>query len=133
VEWHEGISNGQRQLSEEEESFILLKSFVKKQSPNNEFTRAFEKSTETTGEVLKGFISLTFILGLVLAPIIGRMFNWINTVQIITMIPMLRVVLPSLVVLTLSIVIDLTEFDILDADWTTSLIFVYEEYPSQEF
>jgi hypothetical protein len=83
--------------------------------------------------VLKGFISVNFLLGLFLAPLIGMLFNWINTIQIITMIPMLRVALPAMVVLTMTVVINLSEFDILDADWTTSLIFVYEEFPSEEF
>jgi hypothetical protein len=58
------------------------------------------------------------------------MFNWINTVQIITMIPMLRIALPAILITALSVVINLTEFDILDADWTTNLIFLYEEFPS---
>lgn len=46
---------------------------------------------------------------------------------------MLRVALPALLIMVMSIVIDLTEFDIMDAEWTTDLIFEYEEFPDETF
>lgn len=46
---------------------------------------------------------------------------------------MIKIPLPALVVLVMNIYIDISEFDTLDAEWTTDLIFDYEEFPDEEF
>lgn len=55
--------------------------------------------------------------------ILGQLVIWINSVQIMTLLPMLQVVLPALTVMFLKIIIDISEFDILDPDYTTDLVF----------
>jgi hypothetical protein len=49
-----------------------------------------------------------------------------NSLQIIIHLPILRIIAPGIVIVYLSILLDITQFDLIDPEWTTELIFDFD-------
>jgi hypothetical protein len=57
------------------------------------------------------------------------MLSMINALQLIIHLPLMKIILPSNVMMFFSIILPFVMFDILDADYTTALWFDFEEKP----
>lgn len=75
---------------------------------------------------------VNFALNQVLSGGFVYMLELIRTLQMILHLPIMRIIIPSNVSQLFSIIIPIAMFDILDAEWTTELIFDFDEDKQDE-
>ena len=71
------------------------------------------------------------ILNIVFSGLLNKMISAIRSLQIITHLLMLSIMVPGNVNLVMSVLLPITQFDILDPDWTTDLVLEFDE-PAHE-
>ena len=71
------------------------------------------------------------ILNIVFSGLLNKMISAIRSLQIITHLLMLSIIVPGNVNLVMSVLLPITQFDILDPDWTTDLVLEFDE-PAHE-
>jgi len=58
---------------------------------------------------------------------------WINTMQMIMHLPMLRPLLPPNVLSFIEVILPVVNFDLIEPDYSTDLVFEFEEDPEIDF
>ena len=106
---------------------LILHGKLPMQLERNSFTESFEGNVETGADSLKGLFSFQLVLNLVLSGILGKMALWVNTLQIMTMMPLFMIGFPAISLIFLAAIVNVAEFDFLDPRWTTDLFMVYDE------
>ena len=76
---------------------------------------------------------LSFLINLIMSGALGYMIGWINALQMILHLPMLMILIPANVSSFFSLILPVVQFDILDPEWTTELVFEFEEDPDESF
>ena len=61
------------------------------------------------------------------------MVGWINSLQIIIHLPMMRILIPSNVNVFFQTIIPVVTFDIIPPEWSTEHIMEFEEFPDEQF
>ena len=69
---------------------------------------------------------ISFIINLVMSGAMGYMLGWINALQMILHLPMLLILIPANVGAFFSIILPVVQFDLLDPEWTTELVFEFD-------
>lgn len=70
---------------------------------------------------------------LFMAGALSFMIGWINTLQIIIHLPMLKILVPANVSLFFQLVIPIVTFDVIPPEWSTEYIMEFEEFPEKWF
>jgi len=68
---------------------------IQRQLEDSEANRNFAGSTQTGTDGMMVAMVFTFIVNLVMAGALGHMIGWINTLQLIIHLPMLRILIPA--------------------------------------
>lgn len=106
---------------------MLILSQIPKQLERNNFTASFKDNVEKGADGLKCLFTFQFLLTFFLAGILAKMALWVNVLQIITMMPLLKIGFPPISLIFLGVITDVSEFDFLDPEWTTDHFIVYDE------
>lgn len=64
---------------------------------------------------------------------LGYMIGWINTLQIIIHLPLIRTILPANVSVLFQTLVPIVMFDFIPSEWSTEYILNFEEFPKREF
>ena len=59
--------------------------------------------------------------------------GWINTMQMIMHLPMLKPILPANVLKIMSQILPITSFDLIESEYSTDLVFDFDEDPDNSF
>ena len=100
---------------------------------DSDASRNFAKSTETSKNGLLVAMGLTMVLQLFMAGAMSFMIGWINTLQIIIHLPMIKILIPSNVSVFFQTIIPVVTFDIIPPEWSTEHIMEFEEFPDEAF
>ena len=100
---------------------------------DSEANRNFASSTETAKDGMMGAMVITFVLQMFLAGAMGFMIGWINTLQMIIHLPMVRILIPSNVNVFFQTIIPIVTFDIIPPEYSTEYIMEFEEFPEEQF
>ena len=68
-----------------------------------------------------------------MAGALGYMIGWINTLQLIIHLPILRTLVPANVNVFFQTIIPIVTFDLIPPEWSTEYILEFEEFPEQQF
>lgn len=68
-----------------------------------------------------------------MAGALSYMIGWINTLQIIIHLPMLKILVPANVSLFFQLVVPIVTFDVIPPEWSTEYIMEFEEFPEKWF
>ena len=97
------------------------------QVERNNFTASLKGNIEKGADTLKGLFTFQFFLNFFLAGILMKMSIWVNALQIMTMMPLLKIGFPPISLIYLGVIVNVAEFDFLDPEWTTDYFMVYDE------
>jgi hypothetical protein len=82
---------------------------------------------------MKSMMIISFLINLLMSGAMGDMVLWINSLQMILHLPMMLILIPANVGAFFTLILPVVQFDLLDPDWTTNLIFEFEEEPEETF
>lgn len=100
---------------------------------DSESNRNYAKSTETSKKGLMITVTITLVMQLFMAGALGYMIMWINTLQIIIHLPMVKLIVPSNVNVFFQTIIPVVTFDLIPPEWSTEYFMDFEEFPSKLF
>mmetsp|Transcript_27117 Transcript_27117/g.41271 ORF Transcript_27117/g.41271 Transcript_27117/m.41271 type:complete len:244 (-) Transcript_27117:1254-1985(-) len=95
--------------------------------PDTFATRTLEAGAETSEASLKLLLVIVFLLNVVLQGGMRYMLLLIRALQIVLHIPLLRIAVPAHVAKLFSSTISVATFDVLDPEWTTQLLFNFDD------
>jgi len=87
----------------------------------------FEGNVETGSDGVKTLMKANLSLNAIFSGLLGKLVIYVATLQIIHMMPMQRVGLPSMLYTFLGITIGIADFDIFDPAYTTELHFDFDD------
>lgn len=94
---------------------------------NNALNKGVEGSAKGGGMSLKILLVITFVLNILLRGS-GHYFTMlINSLQIVLHLPIIKVIVPANVSMVFSYMIPVVMFDIFDTEWTTELVFNFDD------
>lgn len=99
---------------------------IRKQMPDTDFNRGFEKSSELLKTTVQVGVVTTFILGFLLGNTFDQLKWYFRSLQMILHIPMMNTMVPSNVSLFFQIIIPIITFDVFDPEWTTEKVLDFE-------
>lgn len=114
-----------------DKDFWILKSKLRRQLQDSATMRTFAASSEGAADSMKGVLIMSFVLNIVLSGVMSYMVSWLNSLQMIIHLPMLRYMFPANVSSLYSLIMPVVTFDIIDPEWSTMLLFEFDE-PKQE-
>lgn len=79
--------------------------------------------------MIASFIMNTMMTG----PSLYYFIAWVNTMQMVMHLPMLRPLLPPNVLSFIAVLLPVFNFDLITPEMSTDLVFEFEEYPDEEF
>ena len=100
---------------------------------NTQFNRDFQDSSAGAQDGMKSMMLISFLVNLIMSGAMGYMVAWINALQMILHLPMLLILIPANVAAFFSIILPVVQFDLLDPDWTTNLVFEFDDEPEEVF
>mmetsp|Transcript_23187 Transcript_23187/g.35889 ORF Transcript_23187/g.35889 Transcript_23187/m.35889 type:complete len:98 (+) Transcript_23187:2707-3000(+) len=95
--------------------------------PDTEFTKSFQEGAEQTEASLMWVMIVVFVLNHMLSGGMIYMLMLVRYLQIVLHLPIMAVILPANLSALFSIILPVATFDILDPDWTTKLMFSFDE------
>jgi len=110
-----------------EHDITVLNSTLPKQMEITEFSQNFEENVELGSDGVKTLMKAQLSMNAIFSRILGKLAVYVATLQIIHMMPMQRVGLPSLLKVFLSITIGIADFDVIDPDNSTKLLYNFVE------
>jgi len=117
----------------DEECFEMRKG-IKKQMENTSFNKGFSEKAEQTKEAMKWIMILAFFMNVMMTgDSLIYFIGWINTMQIIMHLPMLKPTLPANVLKLMQQILPIVSFDIVESEYSTDLVFDYEDSPNKGF
>jgi hypothetical protein len=100
---------------------------------DNDFNRGFKESAQDAKDGMKGMMVASFTINLVMSGAMSFMLTWINSLQMVLHLPMMLILIPPNVSSFFSLILPVVQFDLLDPEWTTELIFKFDENPEESF
>ena len=102
---------------------------IQKQLEDSEANRNFAESSQRGTDSMKAALVFTFLVNLIMAGALGHMIGWINTLQLIIHLPMLRILVPANVSVFFQTIIPIVTFDLIPPEWSTEYFLDFEEFP----
>ena len=97
-----------------DENYHTLRSRVRKQLENSDFNKEFTETSEQSSEMMKIMMVVAFLMNMLMT---GRSLYyfivWINAMQIIMHLPMLRPLLPPNVLSFIGVILPVVNFDLI--------------------
>ena len=80
---------------EEDEEYFIIKEDIPRQLANKDDLEMLQSTADTASDALALGFAMTFGLNLILSGVMSQLWNVFNTLQIITALPLLSVILPA--------------------------------------
>ena len=90
-------------------------------------TQNLESGASSLDSVLKLSMVAVFFLGFFFQGGLIYMIQLVRALQMVLHLPMMRILLPPNALMFISVIIEIAMFDILPAEYTTDLIFEYDD------
>jgi len=102
---------------------------IQRQLEDTETNRNLAESFQKATDAVMVAIVFTFIVNLIMAGALSFMIGWINTLQLIIHLPMLRILVPANVSVFFQTIIPIVTFDLIPPEWSTEYFLDFEEFP----
>ena len=105
-----------------DDSYRVISRAIQRQLEDSESNRSFAASSQRGTDGMMAALVFAFIVNLVMAGALGHMIGWINTLQLIIHLPMLRILVPANVSVFFQTIIPIVTFDLIPPEWSTEYI-----------
>ena len=76
---------------------------------------------------------ISFLINLVLSGAMSHMVGWINSLQLIIHLPMLKTLIPANVASFFALILPIVQFDLIPPEWSTELVLDFDDELSEDF
>lgn len=94
---------------------------------NNALNRGLETSGVSGELSLKWLLIISFSMNIFLQGAMYYMSALIRSLQIVLHLPIINIIIPGNVLMTFGYIFPVVMFDVLDPDWTTNLVFSFDD------
>ena len=114
-------------VMQQQDKTNILSHRIRLQMVNNNFNNNFQHATQVTGSTGTYILWGTIVLNVFMHSAFNQMCQWINSIQLIIHLPMLRILVPPSVTSFFEAIIPVFTFDILSSEWTSELVLTFDK------
>ena len=115
-----------------EPEYRILSTKLRKQMEDNKINQGFKGASGDASAAMNGMLITTMIMNLLMQGAMGYMIQWINSLQMIIHLPMLKIIVPANVSEFFSLILPIVMFDIIESGFSTELVFEFDDEAQEE-